>query len=290
MIVAGPASRELAKKVAKILKLKLVEIEFKLFPDGESYLRFKRNLKGEVFVIQTLAPPQDRSLFQLLLLISTAKELGAEKIIAVVPYLAYARQDKRFRSGEVISSKLIARLIEESGADELVTFNVHSLKALEFFRIKTSNLTAVELIADYFSGMKNPFVLAPDEKAIPLAKGVASRLGCEYTSLIKRRDRITGKIETRVKGGMKIKWREVIVVDDIISTGGTMINAIRILKRLGARKIRVACVHAILAQDALKKILKAGAREVVATDSIPSEISKISLASLIAKEIVRLML
>lgn len=287
MIIApGPSSVELGKEIAKILKAKIVPMEFKTFPDGEGYIRFKGRLKNKhVVIVQSTI--NDKNMLQLLFMARTAKDLGANTVTAVVPYFGYARQDKRFKSGEVVSSKIIIELMEESGIDRLITLDIHSKKLLKHFKIKAVSLSAMPAIGKYFLKFmpKCSLVLGPDEGALEKAKVVAEVLGTDHDYLVKHRDRTTGEVKTRLRKRLDVRGRDIVIVDDIISSGGTVINVINILKKMGARSAYVGCTHPVLAQGSLKKILKAGAMFVVGTNSIETKISKISMAPIIAKEL-----
>ncbi len=286
-IVAGPASKTLGEEIAKLLGVEAINVFFKAFPDGESYLRLEGGVKGEkVVLVQTTSPPQDANIMQLALLADAAKRDGAVEVTAVVPYLAYARQDRVFLPGEPVSIEAIARMIKAAGVDSLITVNVHKEEALKSFPLKTKNLSAIPLLAEYFKrkGFEGAFSLAPDMGALGIAMEAARVLGGEYGFLEKHRDRYTGRVSVEKKK-FEIKNKTVIIFDDIISTGGTVIAAAKILKELGAGRIHVACVHPLLVGDAERRILDAGVEEVVGTDSISSRVSKVSLAPLISGEL-----
>ncbi|MCX8176938.1 MAG: ribose-phosphate diphosphokinase [Candidatus Bathyarchaeota archaeon] len=284
-IILGPASVELGAKVAQLLGIEAVSVYSKIFPDGEVYVRLEGAVDGdEVVVVQTTNYPQDTKLIQLALIADAAKRHGAEKVTAVVPYLAYSRQDKVFLQGEAISIEAIARMLKAAGIDSLVTVNVHQEKVLERFPFPTLNLSAVPLLAEHFKkrGLRGAFALAPDKGAIHIAEQ-ANRIlsgGCGY--LEKHRDRYTGQVSVE-RGTFDVAGRTVIIFDDIISTGGTIVAAARILKELGAEDVYAACVHPLLVGDAEKRIMEAGVKEVVGTDSIPGPAGKVSLAPLISE-------
>ncbi|MBS7643467.1 ribose-phosphate diphosphokinase [Candidatus Bathyarchaeota archaeon] len=284
-VIPGPASIELGFEVAKELKSETIPVEFKTFPDGELYLRLTREVAGEkLAIIQTTGPPQNTHLIELLLLIDAAHELGAHSIIAVVPYFAYARQDKRFRPGEPISARTIIKLLEAVGVTRFITINIHSAKILENFNIPAENLSAIPLLAKHFysQGFAKAFALAPDEGAVDMAIEASKTLGGEYGWLRKERDKITGEIVVE-KRLFDIKGRDAIVFDDIISTGGTMATAVKILKEQGARRVYAACVHPLLIGDAKERILKSGAEGIVGTNSVQGPASTVSLAPIIAE-------
>ncbi|MBS7655729.1 ribose-phosphate diphosphokinase [Candidatus Bathyarchaeota archaeon] len=284
-ILIGPASKELGLKVAQELNLKAILVESKVFPDGESYIRIpEEEIDEELILIQSTYPPQNKHLIELFLMLDAAKDLGAEKIITVVPYLAYARQDKRFRAGEAISIKVLAKLIKEAGASKFVTFNIHKEKILEFFNIKSINLSGASAIGNYFlqKEVRHPYVIAPDKGAYQLAMEIAKILNAECAYFEKKRDKVTGVVETEFKE-LNIKDKTAIIVDDIISTGSTIINVAEILKKQGAEKVYAVCVHPILIENAQNRMKLAGVDEVLGTDCVPTEVSKITVASILAK-------
>ena len=285
IVVPGPSSRNLGFKVAEILGVNIVNLSIKFFPDGETYIKFEGEVEGEtVVLIQSLNPPQDTHLLQLFLMADTAKDLGAKRVVAVVPYTAYARQDKRFLPGEAISINTIIKLIEASGVDRFVTFNIHEENILNRFRVKAESISAMRLLAEYFlkEGMANAFALAPDQGALRWAKEANEILKGGYGWLKKERDRITGEISVEEKT-LDIKDRTVIIFDDIISTGGTVAAACKIAKSQGAKKVYAACVHPLLVGNAYERIMNSGCDGIIGTDTIPSRVSKVSVASLIAE-------
>lgn len=285
IVVPGPASRNLGQKIAEILDARIVSVNLKSFPDGEYCLRFEGDLKGEeVAVVQSTGPPQDTNIMQLLLMLDTAKDLGAEKVTAVVPYLAFARQDKRFLPGETVSAETIMKLIEACGTYQFITVNIHSKNTLKQLSIPSENLSAISSLAEHFKnqGLDDAFSLSPDKGAVELAEEADKVLGGGCGWLRKERDRYTGEIQVEEKS-LHVKGRDVIVFDDIISSGGTIARAVKMLKTQGARRVYAACVHPLLIGEAKQKILQSGAEEIVGTDSIPSSVETVSLAPLIAE-------
>ena len=285
LIIGGSASQKLAANVAKELGETLCPLETKKFP-----------------VIQSTGFPQDENLIELLFILRTLKDLGAEHIKVVVPYLGYGRQELRFKDGEAISAQLVANLIEESGADEFISINLHEDSVRDFFNIPTANLSAMPPIAEYLADkVENPIIIAPDKGALGFAEEIAEILGCNCTYMSKIRLG-PDKVETRivdvqcdfdsedldkVKKDSKVNidsvaGKEAIIIDDIIATGGTIVNAIGILKEHGAKSVDVCCVHPVLVNDAVLKIMAAGARDLSSTDTLTSDVSCISLAKLIA--------
>jgi ribose-phosphate pyrophosphokinase len=284
-IILGPASTELGEKIAELTNLEKVPVAHRTFPDGESYVRLEGNVQNEhVVMVQTTSTAQDTRLMQLMFMTNAAKRNGAKKVTAVVPYLAYARQDKIFLQGENISIETVAAMLKAAGVDALVTVNIHAENALKKFPFPAKTLSAIPLLAEYFiqKGCTKAFALAPDKGAMYIAQQAQQVLGGEAGHLDKQRDRHTGQTIQTGKG-LNVKGQTVIIFDDIISTGGTIVGAAKILQELGAAKIFTACVHPLLIGDAEKRILAAGVDEIVGTDSVPSHVSKVSLAPLIAK-------
>ncbi|RLE54864.1 MAG: ribose-phosphate diphosphokinase [Thermoprotei archaeon] len=288
IVVGGPASRELAIKVASHLQTTYMDVEHKVFPDGESYIRYPRDIKGEdIVIVQSLYYPQDKHLVELLLMIDTAKDLGARSVIAVIPYLAYARQDKRFREGEAISVKTVLKCIESCGADAIITVDVHKRESLQVVNIPTLDVTSMKLLAEYIQRelrLRKPLVLAPDMGALWRAKLVAEVLGVDYDYIEKSRDRITGEVTAKPKS-LSVQGRDVIIIDDIIATGGTIALAAREVKRQGATSVVAACAHGIFVGEAIEKMKSAGVDHIIATDTIPTPYSKVTVAPVIAEGI-----
>ncbi len=197
-IILGPASAQLGKQIAQTLETETVPVAFKTFPDGENYVRLEGQVQNEdVAIVQTTSPPQDMRLIQLALIADSAKRNGAKKITAVVPYLAYARQDRVFLQGEAMSAETIARMLKAAGVERLITVNVHQEKVLSHFPFPAKSVSAIPLLAEYFvkKGQAKAFALSPDEGAVHIAEEARKVLGGECGYLEKSRDRYTGQVK-----------------------------------------------------------------------------------------------
>ena len=290
IVIGGPTCESLASKVAKELGVDVGALEVRRFPDGEKYLRVLSDVKGQnVAVIQSIHHTPDELLFEYLLLADALKDLGAKRVTAFIPYFAYARQDERFKPGEALSFRTVSKLIESVGTDEIFTIDMHQhrvLKTSEVFKISSHNLSAMPLLADYvkkLGKLEGPLVIGPDAEAEQWAKIAADRLHTYYDVFEKKR---FGDANVQVRPRKaNANGRDVLIVDDIISTGGTIVEAAKILLSQGARRIQVACTHPILASGALEKIRAAGVSDVIGTDTVPGPISFVSVAPVIAENV-----
>ncbi|MCK4381847.1 MAG: ribose-phosphate diphosphokinase [Promethearchaeota archaeon] len=297
ILIVGPASQILGIKIAQELNIRYFNTESKTFPDGENYLRINVDneslIEGkEIIIVQSTGPSssenQNARLFELLMMIDSVKRMGANKIVVVIPYLAYARQDKIFRPGESKFANLILRLIDSMRIDEVYVVDIHAPKILEEIQCKWINIDSMKVLADYIKSLdvKDLAVVAPDKGAVERSKAFAKHFGenvpVEYFEKI--RDVKTGEIT--MTGKLNLKNKDVVVSDDIIATGGTMAKAIKLSKDSGANRVFAVATHALLLQNAKFKIIKAGADEIIGTDSIDNEASKVSLSKAIADYLV----
>ena len=286
-LIAGNSSKDLAKKISKKLKANLVKSEVKIFPDGESKITIKGKLsKSKTIVVQSIYPPVDSNLIQALSLISKAKEYSTE-VIVVVPYLGYARQDREFLPGEIVTMKVLGQLFKGAGASKIIVVDIHSKIGLKHFKIKSENLSAIPDLARYFKkiNLKNPLVVSPDQGGKERAKEFANRFGSGFIALKKQRDRKTGKVQIKTGGLDEVIGRDLILVDDMISTGGSIIKATEFLKKQKCNRVFVTCTHALLMNDAEKKIRKAGVTKIISANTIPGNSSIVDVSSTIAKAI-----
>ncbi|MBR0472634.1 MAG: ribose-phosphate diphosphokinase [Methanosphaera sp.] len=287
MIIGGSASQALAAQVATELDDKLCNVETKKFPDGERYLRIKEEIPEDekVCVIQSTGYPQDENMMELFFILDTLKDMNIKDITVVSPYLGYSRQERRFKETECISAKATATLIQSMGIKRLISINLHEESICDLYNIPVDNLSAMPAIAQHIKETFNqkPVILAPDKGAQNFAKEIATILDTDYDYLEKVR-LSPEVVETKTKN-ISVKDKQVVIIDDIISTGGTIVNAINILKEQGAVSVDVFCVHPVLVNDAVIKISAAGARSVQGTNTLKSEVSNISLAQTIANHL-----
>lgn len=285
MIIGGSASQSLAAEVAKQLDEKLCTVEIKKFPDGEKYFRIKDEIPEDekVVIIQSTGYPQDENMMELFFILDTLSDMNVEDITVVSPYLGYSRQERRFKEVECISAKATAKLIQSMGVKHLISINLHEESICDLYDIPVDNLSAMPSIAEYIRNNhddKKPVILAPDKGAENFAKEIAEILDTDYDYLEKVR--LSPEVVKTKTKSISVENRSVIIVDDIISTGGTIVNAIDILKKQGAKKVDVVCVHPVLVGDAILKISAAGASSVKATNTLISEVASISVGKTIA--------
>ncbi len=284
VVLGGPASQVHARRLAEELRLEYVPVEHKIFPDGESYLRIDADLRSKVVLLcQGTHPPQDRHLLQLLMIARTVKERGASKLVAVVPYLAYARQDREFLKGEVVSIRVVLEAMRCAGVDALLTVNPHSPWALTSGGLESYWVDVTRSLAREVAVLRGPFHLvgSPGKKGRSMAESAAEAIGAEPFHLISSRDPVTGQVTVKAEG-VDAAGKRVLLVDDIISTGGTMVGAVRELLTLGAREVVVSCVHGLFVGDAAERLIKAGASALISTDTVPSDHSKVSVIGEVA--------
>jgi len=285
-VIAGSASKDLGKRIARRLKAPYVEAKTRVFPDGESKITFGHIPKNSiVLVVQSTYPPVDTNLLQVLSIISQVRKVSS-KIYAIIPYMGYARQDRQFLSGEVVTMSIIARMIQAAGAKKVVVVDIHSKTALNHFKIPKENVSAIPELAKYFKKMKlkNALVVSPDMGGSLRAKKFASLLNIDFIALKKSRNRNTGKVQIH-SSKADVRGKDLILVDDIISTGGSIIKAAQFLKRQKCKRLFVACTHGLFVEDAEKKIKKAGVSQIISTNTIPRSTSKVDVSGVIVESI-----
>ena len=288
LVLSFPDEASRGERLARALGCEFVSVEYKVFPDGEDYVRVPVDVKGrDVVVLSTLYPDQDRKIFRTLLLLDALRDLGAGRIVLACPYFAYARQDRRFRDGEAVSLKSLIKLFECAGADVIVTVDVHKPEAFRGERARCVNVEPFGLYAEKIRqvvGGERIVVLSPDFGSLWRAQRVAEKLGVEFDYFEKYRDRITGEITMKPRQ-VDVKDKVVVIVDDIIATGGTLREATRIVKSMGAKKVVAVATHCQLLGGADAKLREAGIETIMCSDTLETPYSNISVIELIADEI-----
>ncbi|MFZ0513413.1 MAG: ribose-phosphate pyrophosphokinase, partial [Candidatus Nitrosopolaris sp.] len=283
-IIAGPSSIDLATAIAKHLDAELVPVDLRIFADGESKIKVRKVEKDYCIIVQSTYPPADRHLLQALMMIKRCSE-DAANVCAVMPYMAYSRQDRAFLDGEVVSMALVAKLIETVGTKRLITVDIHSPSSLSYFTIDVQNISAVGLLARHAAVKikpNAPIVVSPDIGGAKRAVEFAKVLGTDMIALAKSRDKDSGEVFIEEKElNSNVAGRDLILVDDTISTGESIVEACRFLKRYKPNKIYAMCTHAVLIGDATTRVKAAGIEEIISTNSIPGISAKVDLSGLI---------
>jgi len=282
-VVGGDASSDLAKRIARKLKAPYIKTEKKIFPDGESKITINQIPKKSItIVVQSTYPPVDSNLLELLSIVSKVQKFSS-KVYAVIPYMGYARQDREFLGGEVVTIGVVGRLLKAAGVKKVLTVDIHSKLALKELKISSENVSAMEVLVKYFMKlkMKEPLVVSPDMGGEERAKKFARLLKTDSIALKKHRDRKTGNVNI-LSGKVDVKNRDLILVDDMISTGGSIAKATQFLKKQKCRRVFVACTHALLVNDATKKIKKAGVSQIISTNTIPGDSAKVDVSRVIS--------
>jgi ribose-phosphate pyrophosphokinase len=273
--------------VAEKLGLPLLGAEFKVFADGESRFTLSEKVSGRsVFLIQSTHAPVDQHLFQLLLASHQLSEEGA-KVTAVVPYLAYARQDKEFLPGEGVTLGVVAHLMRSVGVRRLVTIDIHSAEGLALFSFPTYSVSSVPSLVNYVKDkvdLKSPVVIAPDFGGSKRTEAFAQLYGAKFLQLSKTRDRTTGDVSVK-ESRLEVEGKEVVIVDDIISTGGTVKAAAEAVLRQGAKKAIAVCVHGLFVGDAIQKLEGASVDPIISTNTVPGPHSKVDVADALASHL-----
>lgn len=283
-ILGGSANPRLAKDLAQASQAALARCEVRQFPDDEVYVRVLDPLKGEDVVIVQTTHPNGR-LVELLLLEAAAWDQGAASVTVVVPYFAYSRQDRAFQEGEVVSAKALADAIAAK-ADRVVTIDPHKEHILGFFGCETVGESAVPEIARVLGREGTNLILAPDRGAMERAEAAAKILGVDCDHLEKKR--LSGDTVEITPKRLDVRGKSVAILDDIISTGGTIATAARELKRQGAQRVAAACTHGLFLPGSAERMRHAGVDLVLATDTIEGPWSKVSAAPAVARALSRL--
>ena len=297
-ILSGTSNLKLSKDIAKKLKLKLVNTNIRRFADGEIYIEVNENIRGNsVFVIQSTSNPANDNLMELLLVVDALKRSSAKNITAVIPYFGYARQDRKVAPRTSISAKVVANLITNAGASRVVTVDLHAGQIQGFFDMPVDNLFTTPLFAKYNKkklNNKKLICVSPDVGGVQRTRALATRIKADLAIIDKRRP-APGKSQVMNIIG-DVKNKTCIIVDDIIDSGGTIINAVDALKKSGANEVYVFITHAVLSGDAAKKIKNSKIKKLIITDTIDNsqkiknnnKIEVLSIASLMSEAIKRI--
>ncbi len=268
-VLAGTSNLKLCKDIARQLKLKLVNSNIKRFADGEVYIEINENIRGNsIFVVQSTSNPANDNLMELLICIDALRRSSAKNITAVIPYFGYARQDRKVVPRTAISAKLVSNLITNAGANRILSVDLHAGQIQGFFDIPVDNLFATPIFARHIKKIKlnNLVCVSPDVGGVERTRALSRRINSSIAIIDKRRP-APGKSEVMNIVG-NIVNKNCVIVDDIIDSGGTIVNAAKALKGKGAKDIYVFITHAVLSGDAVNKIVKSQIKKLITTDTI----------------------
>ena len=296
-VLTGNANPNLAKSICGHLNIPLTDVMVSKFSEGETRIKIEDNIRGkDVFIIQPTCPPPNDNLMELLIMIDAVRRASAQRITAVLPYYGYARQDRKDQPRVPITAKLVANLIVAAGAQRVLTMDLHANQIQGFFDIPVDHLYAINVLCDYFytKKLKNVVVVSPDVGGLKMARAYAKRLGAGLAIVDKRRDNPEKTEVMHILGD--VRGKNAVMVDDIIATGSSIIEAIDALTKKGVKDVYAAVSHGILSRDAIARIQQCKAlKELVVTDTIPldkskkiSKIKVISVAPLLAEAIRRI--
>lgn len=269
MVFSGRSNRPFAEKIAKELGSPLGRCDIKQFSDNEIWVKYSDNIRGsDVFIVQSTNPPAE-NLLELLIMIDAAKRASARKVVAVVPYYGYARQDRKDQPRVSVTAKLIANLITAAGADRVITMDLHAPQIQGFFDMPVDHLYSSAVLVKHFKKQKIPnlAVASPDVGGIKMARAYAKRLEADLIVIDKRRPKPNEAEIMNIIGD--VAGKNILIVDDLIDTAGTLCNAVKALKSAGARDTYAACTHAVLSGSALERINNSELKKIVVTDSLP---------------------
>ncbi|WKZ67986.1 MAG: ribose-phosphate pyrophosphokinase [Flavobacteriales bacterium] len=278
-IFSGTATRYLAEQIAAASGERLGEVAVSRFSDGEFQPSFEETVRGElVFIVQSTFPPSD-NLFELLLMVDAAKRASAKRIVAVMPYFGFARQDRKDKPRVSIGAKLVANMLTAAGVDRIMTMDLHADQIQGFFEVPVDHLFASSIFLPHIKslGLKDLVMAAPDTGGTKRANAYSKHLGCDMAICYKQR-KVANQIERMTVIG-DVKDKDVVLVDDMIDTAGTLTKAADMMTDLGARSVRAVCTHAVLSGEACQRIEQSSLTELIVTDTIPIGPEKIALTS-----------
>lgn len=278
-IFSGTATRYLAEQIAAASGERLGEVAVSRFSDGEFQPSFEETVRGElVFVVQSTFPPSD-NLFELLLMVDAAKRASAKRIVAVMPYFGFARQDRKDKPRVSIGAKLVANMLTAAGVDRIMTMDLHADQIQGFFEVPVDHLFASSIFLPHIKslGLKDLLMAAPDTGGTKRANAYSKHLGCDMAICYKQR-KVANQIERMTVIG-DVKDKDVVLVDDMIDTAGTLTKAADMMTDLGARSVRAVCTHAVLSGEACERVEKSSLTELIVTDTIPIGPEKLALTN-----------
>ena len=285
LIIGCSRGRHLAQKIAKRLRCPHSNLKVKKFPDKEIGMRFMSSVRGRVVVlVQSFYGDINDCVVEALFAAETARDLGAKKVFLAAPYLPYMRKDKRYEPGECISGKVLSKIISRY-FDRVYVVEPHlhrKIRLSGLFSIKAKELTSNPYIVDYIKrNIKNPLIVGPDKGSLEMVKMAAQVLGCEYAVIEKKR--ISGReVKVRLSKKIALDDKNIVFIDDIISTGNTILECAKSLKKLGIKKFYCIAVHGIFVENALERLRKANIK-VVTANTIPNKVAKIDVSQLISE-------
>ena len=275
-IFSGNSNRPLAEEICRYLSVTLGRANTTRFPDGEFNFQILENVRGgDVFIVQSTCPPVDSHLMELLIMLDAFRRSSAIRITAVIPYYGYSRGDKKDKPRIPISAKLVANLLRTAGADRVLAVDLHAPQIQGFFDMPVDHLFAAPVMIDYFTQnpLDNLVVVAPDPGGAERARAYAKRLQADFAIVDKRRDKSQpGHSEAEVMNIIgNVEGRNVLIVDDMVDTGGTLTKVAEALDRAGAERIQTSCVHAVLSGDAIERIQRSVLEKVIVTNTVPAD-------------------
>ena len=285
-LVAGTANIEFAKKVASFLEKDLAEVEVQRFSDGEINVNITESVRGQdIFIIQPTCAPANDNLMELLIIVDALKRSSAGTINAVIPYYGYARQDRKAAPRVPISAKLVADMLETAGVQRVITIDLHASQIQGFFNIPVDHLTGSVLFVDYIKNknLPNPIIASPDVGGVARARTYAAKLGYDLVIVDKKREKANVSEVMNIIGD--VDGRDVIILDDMVDTAGTLTKAADVLKSKGATSVMACCTHGVLSGPAFDRIENSSLDELVVTDTIPLKDAHDKITVLTASEI-----
>ncbi|MGA1824303.1 MAG: ribose-phosphate pyrophosphokinase [bacterium] len=284
-VIAGNSNIELAKGIASYLNLDLVSADIKRFSDGETQVQINENIRGaDIFVVQSTCAPAAANLMELLIIIDALKRASSRRITAVIPYFGYARQDRKVQPRVPITAKLVADLLTTAGAGRVVTVDLHAGQIQGFFNISVDNLFSTGVMVEHIRtlNLDDPVMVSPDAGGVERARAFAKLINASLSIIDKRRSAPNEADIMHIIG--KVRDKDVVIIDDIVDTAGTLTKAAHALKNQGAKRIFACCTHPVLSGDAIKRINESVIEKIIVTDTIPlssiaSSLEKIEMRS-----------